>query len=48
MLRATKNRFGPVDELALYEMTGEGLTEIANPSAALLAERRAGPSRAAP
>jgi DNA repair protein RadA/Sms len=40
MLRATKNRFGPVDELALYDMTGEGLTEIANPSAALLAERR--------
>ena len=48
MLRATKNRFGPVDELALYEMTGEGLTEIANASAALLAERRAGSSRAAP
>lgn len=42
MLRATKNRFGPVDELALYDMTGEGLTEIANPSAALLAERRQG------
>jgi DNA repair protein RadA/Sms len=42
ILRATKNRFGPVDELALYEMTGEGLAEIANASAALLAERRAG------
>ncbi len=42
ILRATKNRFGPVDELALYEMTGEGLTEIANASAALLAERRSG------
>ena len=42
MLRATKNRFGPVDELALYDMTGEGLAEIANPSAALLAERRQG------
>jgi DNA repair protein RadA/Sms len=42
MLRAAKNRFGPVDELALYDMTGEGLTEIANPSAALLAERRQG------
>jgi DNA repair protein RadA/Sms len=42
ILRATKNRFGPVDELALYEMTGEGLTEIANASAALLAERRVG------
>jgi DNA repair protein RadA/Sms len=42
ILRATKNRFGPVDELALYEMTGEGLSEIANASAALLAERRTG------
>lgn len=42
ILRATKNRFGAVDELALYEMTGEGLAEIADPSAALLAERRQG------
>jgi DNA repair protein RadA/Sms len=42
VLRATKNRFGPVDELALYEMTGEGLSEIPNPSLALLAERRTG------
>jgi DNA repair protein RadA/Sms len=42
ILRATKNRFGPVDELALFEMTGEGLSEIANASAALLAERRPG------
>ncbi len=42
IVRATKNRFGPVEELALYDMTGAGLTEIANPSAALLAERRSG------
>ena len=42
VLRATKNRFGPVDEVALYDMTGEGLAEIANASAALLAERRQG------
>ncbi len=28
LLRATKNRFGPVDEIALYEMTGEGLSEL--------------------
>jgi predicted ATP-dependent serine protease len=28
LLRANKNRFGPVDELALYEMTGQGLVEI--------------------
>ena len=42
IVRATKNRFGAVDELALYEMTGEGLSEIVNASAALLSERRAG------
>ena len=42
VLRAAKNRFGSVDELSLWEMTGEGLAEIANPSAALLAERRGG------
>jgi DNA repair protein RadA/Sms len=42
IVRAAKNRFGTVEELALYEMTAEGLSEIANPSAALLAERRAG------
>jgi DNA repair protein RadA/Sms len=42
LLRATKNRFGPVDEIALYEMTGEGLSELPNASATLLAERRAG------
>jgi DNA repair protein RadA/Sms len=42
LLRATKNRFGPVDEIALYEMTGEGLTELPDASAVLLSERRAG------
>jgi DNA repair protein RadA/Sms len=42
LLRVTKNRFGPVDEIALYEMTGEGLTELPDASATLLAERRAG------
>jgi DNA repair protein RadA/Sms len=42
ILRATKNRFGPVDEVALYEMTGEGLSELPDASAALLAERRPG------
>lgn len=40
ILRATKNRFGSVDEVALYEMTAKGLSEIANASAALLSERR--------
>ncbi len=42
LLRATKNRFGPVDEIALYEMTSRGLSELPDASAALLAERRAG------
>jgi len=42
ILRAVKNRFGAVDEVALYEMTSRGLEEVANASAALLSERRAG------
>ncbi len=42
LLRVTKNRFGPVDEIALYEMTSEGLSELPNASATLLAERRPG------
>jgi DNA repair protein RadA/Sms len=42
ILRAAKNRFGPVDEIALYEMTAAGLVEVPNVSAALLAERRTG------
>lgn len=41
-LRASKNRFGPAMELALFAMTDHGLEEIANPSAALLADRRRG------
>jgi DNA repair protein RadA/Sms len=42
ILRATKNRFGPIDEIALYEMTAGGLTEVPNASAAFLSERRSG------
>jgi DNA repair protein RadA/Sms len=42
ILRATKNRFGSVDEVALYEMTATGLAEVPNASAALLSERRPG------
>ena len=40
ILRATKNRFGPTDEIGVFEMTDAGLTEVANPSALFLAERR--------
>ncbi len=39
ILRATKNRFGSTDEIALFEMRGQGLTSVENPSAWLLAER---------
>jgi DNA repair protein RadA/Sms len=40
ILRAVKNRFGPTDEIGVFEMTDEGLQEVANPSALFLAERR--------
>ncbi len=39
VLRALKNRFGPVSELAIFEMSEEGLTSVANPSAFFLRER---------
>ncbi|MGD9650615.1 MAG: DNA repair protein RadA [Dongiaceae bacterium] len=40
LLRAVKNRFGPTDEIGVFEMTTEGLSEVANPSALFLAERK--------
>ncbi|MDR1313598.1 MAG: DNA repair protein RadA [Deltaproteobacteria bacterium] len=42
ILRSFKNRFGPVNEVGVFEMTGKGLCEILNPSALFLAERLAG------
>ncbi len=39
VLRALKNRFGPVSELAVFEMDDKGLQAIANPSAFFLKER---------
>jgi DNA repair protein RadA/Sms len=39
ILRAVKNRFGPTDEIGVFEMTGRGLAEVANPSALFLAGR---------
>jgi DNA repair protein RadA/Sms len=39
VLRAMKNRFGPVSELAVFEMTASGLQPILNPSAFFLRER---------
>lgn len=38
-LRAMKNRFGPVSELAVFEMTAAGLQPVLNPSAFFLRER---------
>ncbi|NDR54987.1 DNA repair protein RadA [Aliiruegeria sabulilitoris] len=39
ILRAVKNRFGPADEIGVFEMTGRGLAEVANPSALFLSDR---------
>jgi DNA repair protein RadA/Sms len=42
ILRAIKNRFGPTDEIGVFEMTGSGLSEVANPSELFLSERDLG------
>jgi DNA repair protein RadA/Sms len=39
VLRAVKNRFGSVDEVGIFEMTGSGLRPVENASAAFLAGR---------
>ncbi len=39
LLRGSKNRFGPTHEVGVFEMRGEGMVEVPNPSAAFLAER---------
>ncbi|MCC1493462.1 DNA repair protein RadA [Cognatishimia sp. F0-27] len=39
ILRSVKNRFGPADEIGVFEMTGSGLSEVTNPSALFLSER---------
>src|SRR5207249_1599557 len=39
VLRAVKNRFGSVDEIGVFEMTGGGLLPVADPAAAFLAGR---------
>lgn len=40
MLRTVKNRFGPTNEVGVFEMEEQGLKPVKNPSAALLAERQ--------
>jgi len=39
ILRTIKNRFGSASELGIYEMQGEGLREVSNPSEILLSQR---------
>jgi DNA repair protein RadA/Sms len=41
ILRAVKNRFGPTDEIGVFEMTDGGLSEVNNPSELFLSERSA-------
>jgi len=41
LLRGVKNRFGPAGEIGVFEMTGGGLAEVANPSALFLGDRDA-------
>ncbi len=38
ILRSVKNRFGGTDEIGVFEMTGNGLEEVKNPSALFLSE----------
>ena len=40
LLRAEKNRFGSTNEVGVFEMTGEGMREVENPSEMFLAERQ--------
>ncbi len=44
ILRAVKNRFGSTNEMGIFEMREEGLTEVLNPSEIFLEERSAGAS----
>lgn len=39
MVRAQKNRFGPAQELGIFQMTATGLEEVGNPSQLLLDQR---------
>lgn len=40
LLRSVKNRFGPTDDIALFQMGGRGLSEVSNPSVIFLEERQ--------
>ena len=47
VLRATKNRFGSVDEIGVFRMTEAGLVGVDNPSALFLGDREQHPSGSA-
>lgn len=47
VLRATKNRFGGVDEIGVFRMSAEGLLPVANPSELFLRDRSSGVSGSA-
>ena len=47
ILRGVKNRFGSTNEIGMFEMKGEGLVEITNPSEILISERDDNPSGSA-
>ncbi len=47
LLRALKNRFGPSDEIGVFEMRGAGLFAVTNPSELFLGERATGSPGAA-
>ena len=40
ILRAVKNRFGPTDEIGVFEMVEKGLEEVSNPSALFLSQNQ--------
>ncbi len=42
LLRGVKNRFGATHEVGIFEMHGEGMLEVPNPSAVFLADRAVG------
>jgi len=46
VVRAYKNRFGPANEVAIFEMHETGLEEVPNPSAALISQRSQSPGSA--
>jgi DNA repair protein RadA/Sms len=39
IMRAVKNRFGPTDEIGVFEMSDQGLREVSNPSELFLSGR---------